>query len=102
MVQIVSVAGFLRALAPHPSLRRHKPSALGVVALDGKDIYLGHWPDSQKRPPAAGHGADFFIDSQHLRPVAQAFIANIFVLAVRGAPGSRPVPARRTRGGTLL
>jgi len=36
-----------------PSLRRHKPSSLGVVTLDGKDVYLGRWPAAQKKPPAA-------------------------------------------------
>ncbi len=34
-----------------PSLRRHKPSALGVVTLNGKDHYLGHWPEGRKQPP---------------------------------------------------
>src|SRR5262245_38744742 len=36
-----------------PSLRRHKPSALGVVTLAGKDVYLGRWPAAQKKPRAA-------------------------------------------------
>jgi hypothetical protein len=36
-----------------PSLRRHKPSSLGVVTLNGKDHYLGHWPEDQKNPPEA-------------------------------------------------
>jgi integrase len=36
-----------------PSLRRHKPSSLGVVTLNGKDHYLGHWPASSKSPPEA-------------------------------------------------
>ena len=36
-----------------PSLRRHKASALGVVTLDGNDVYLGRWPAAQKKPPAA-------------------------------------------------
>jgi hypothetical protein len=35
-----------------PSLRRHKPSSLDVVTLDGKDTYLGHWPEGRKNPPA--------------------------------------------------
>jgi len=35
-----------------PTLRRHKPSSLGVVTLNGKDVYLGHWPPGQKTPPA--------------------------------------------------
>jgi len=34
-----------------PSLRRHKPSSLGVVTLNGQDVYLGHWPVSRKKPP---------------------------------------------------
>jgi hypothetical protein len=34
-----------------PSLRRHKPSGLGVVTLSGKDRYLGRWPEGQKDPP---------------------------------------------------
>jgi integrase len=36
-----------------PSLRRHKPSSLGVVTLNGKDHYLGHWPATSKSPPEA-------------------------------------------------
>src|SRR4051812_6913909 len=35
-----------------PSLRRHKPSGLGVVRLGGQDVYLGAWPAGQKKPPA--------------------------------------------------
>ncbi len=35
-----------------PSLRRHKPSQLGVVTLNGHDHYLGHWPENQKMAPA--------------------------------------------------
>ena len=35
-----------------PSLRRHKPSKQGVVTLNGRDHYLGPWPDGQKKPPA--------------------------------------------------
>lgn len=34
-----------------PSLRRHKPSSLGIVTLNGKDHYLGHWPEGHKNPP---------------------------------------------------
>ncbi len=30
-----------RANPRNPSLRRHKPSGLGVVTLNGKDHYLG-------------------------------------------------------------
>lgn len=35
-----------------PSLRRHKPSQLGIVTLNGHDHYLGHWPENQKMAPA--------------------------------------------------
>lgn len=35
-----------------PSLRRHKPSRQGVVTLSGRDHYLGHWPEGDKKPPA--------------------------------------------------
>jgi integrase len=34
-----------------PSLRRHKPSSLGVVTLNGKDHYLGQWPEGHKNRP---------------------------------------------------
>ena len=34
-----------------PSIRRHKPSKQGVVTLNGRDHYLGHWPDGKKKPP---------------------------------------------------
>jgi hypothetical protein len=34
-----------------PTLRRHKPSKQGVVTLNGRDFYLGHWSDGQKQPP---------------------------------------------------
>ena len=33
-----------------PSLRRHKPSGLAVVTLNGKDHYLGPWPADRARP----------------------------------------------------
>lgn len=36
-----------------PSLRRHKPSQQGVVTLNGHDHYLGPWPKSSQKPPAA-------------------------------------------------
>jgi integrase len=36
-----------------PSLRRHRPSGLGVVTLNGKDLYLGAWPAGEPGPPAA-------------------------------------------------
>ncbi len=36
-----------------PSLRRHKPSSLGVVTLNGKDHYLGSWPVGRKHAPDA-------------------------------------------------
>ncbi len=34
-----------------PSLRRHKPSGLAVVTLNGKDHYLGPWPADQRKAP---------------------------------------------------
>jgi hypothetical protein len=34
-----------------PSLRRHKARALGVVTLNGKDVYLGSWPQGKRKPP---------------------------------------------------
>jgi hypothetical protein len=34
-----------------PSLRRHPPSKQGVVRLNGKDHYLGRWPDDCPEPP---------------------------------------------------
>ena len=34
-----------------PSLRRHKPSARAVVTLNGKDHYVGPWPEGTKDPP---------------------------------------------------
>jgi integrase len=34
-----------------PSLRRHKTWGLGVVTLNGKDRYLGRWPEGEKDPP---------------------------------------------------
>ncbi len=40
-----------------PSLRRHKPSGLGVVTLNGHDQYLGPWPESLKKPPPAVQAA---------------------------------------------
>jgi hypothetical protein len=36
-----------------PSLRRHEPSSLGVVTLNGRDHYLGHWPAGRKNAPEA-------------------------------------------------
>jgi len=36
----------------YPSRRQHKPSGLGVITLNGTDVYLGSWPAKQKRPPA--------------------------------------------------
>jgi integrase len=41
----------MRSTLRTPSLRRHKPSSLGVVTLNGKDHYLGHWPATAKHPP---------------------------------------------------
>jgi integrase len=34
-----------------PTLRRHKPSSQAVVTLNGKDIYLGPWPPTLRKPP---------------------------------------------------
>jgi hypothetical protein len=31
---------------------RHKTLKQGVVTLNGKDIWLGVWPDDQEEPPA--------------------------------------------------
>src|SRR4051812_9629133 len=36
-----------------PSLRRHRPSAQGVVTIAGKDHYLGRWPEGIDDPPDA-------------------------------------------------
>jgi hypothetical protein len=36
-----------------PSLRRHKPSSLAVVSLDGKNHYLGTWPAGRRKAPPA-------------------------------------------------
>ncbi len=45
-----------------PSLRRHKPSGLAVVTLDGKDHYLGPWPaELRKAPPSAREAYDRLI-----------------------------------------
>jgi integrase len=41
----------MRSALRTPSLRRHKPSSLGVVTLNGKDHYLGPWPATSKNPP---------------------------------------------------
>jgi integrase len=41
----------MRSALRTPSLRRHKPSSLGVVTLNGKDHYLGPWPATAKNPP---------------------------------------------------
>jgi hypothetical protein len=35
-----------------PKLRRHKPSRQAVVTLNGRDHYLGPWPDGHKSPAA--------------------------------------------------
>jgi integrase len=40
-----------------PSLRRHKPSSLAVVTIDGKDHYLGPWPAGKRKPPPAAQDA---------------------------------------------
>ena len=34
-----------------PSLRRHRPSGLAVVTLNGKDQYIGPWPATLRKPP---------------------------------------------------
>lgn len=45
-----------------PSLRRHKPSGLAVVTLNGKDLYLGPWPATlRKAPPDARDAYDRLI-----------------------------------------
>ena len=45
-----------------PSLRRHKPSGLAVVTLNGQDHYLGPWPTGcRKAPPDARAGYDRLI-----------------------------------------
>jgi hypothetical protein len=45
-----------------PSLRRHKPSGLAVVTLDGKDHYVGSWPAGcRKAPPDARDAYDRLI-----------------------------------------
>ncbi len=36
-----------------PKLRRHKALGRGVVRLNGRDYYLGAWPDGQEGPPPA-------------------------------------------------
>jgi integrase len=36
-----------------PSLRRHRPTAQGVVTLNGHDHYLGTWPANMAAPPPA-------------------------------------------------
>jgi hypothetical protein len=36
-----------------PGLRRHAAFGQGVVTLNGKDHYLGVWPEGEKDPPAA-------------------------------------------------
>src|SRR4051812_27639943 len=35
----------------YPSLRRHKGRGLGVVTLNGQDVYLGKWPAGLGDPP---------------------------------------------------
>ena len=34
-----------------PTLRRHRPSGQAVVTLNGKDVYLGPWPPTLRKPP---------------------------------------------------
>lgn len=59
-----------------PSLRRHKPSHQGVVTLNGRDHYLGPWPDGQRNPPAAIQDAYDALIAEWLangrRPVTEA------------------------------
>jgi integrase len=40
-----------------PSLRRHKPSGLAVVTLNGTDHYLGAWPPGKRKAPPATRDA---------------------------------------------
>src|SRR5262245_58352774 len=47
----------MRSPRATPSLRRHKPSSLGVVTLNCKDHYLGHCPESRKHPPEDAQAA---------------------------------------------
>jgi integrase len=47
----------MRSTLRTPSLRRHKPSSLGIVTLNGKDHYLGRWPEGQKNPPESVRAA---------------------------------------------
>jgi hypothetical protein len=74
-----------------PSLRRHKASALGVVTLSGKEVYLGHWPTGQKNPPAAvraeydRHIAEWLANGRQLLPSTatnpDGIIVNELILA---------------------
>src|SRR5262245_20302134 len=40
-----------------PELRRHKPSKRTVVRLNGKDHYVGAWPDEAAKAPAEARAA---------------------------------------------
>jgi integrase len=65
-----------------PSLRRHRTWNLGVVTLNGKYHYLGHWPANRKNPP---------------EPVRQAYDK---LIAEWLAAGRRlqPVPSKQPEG----
>ena len=39
-----------------PSLRRHKTKSLGVVTLNGHDIYLGPWPPNKRKHLSTSRG----------------------------------------------
>jgi integrase len=69
-----------------PSLRRHSPSSLGVVTLNGKDHYLGHWPKDRKTPPAQVQTAydrliaEWLAKGRRLQPQPEANHANAISL----------------------
>jgi hypothetical protein len=78
-----------------PSLRGHKASCLGVITLNGKEHYLGHWPAGQKSPPEAvrvAHHrliAEWLANGRRLRPQlveshASSLSANEIMLAFIG------------------
>jgi hypothetical protein len=75
---------FMRSLRT-PSLRRHRPSSLGVVTLNGKDHYLGHWPADRKNPPETVRQAydqliaEWLAAGRRLQPVAAEQPASISV-----------------------
>jgi integrase len=69
-------AFFMRSTLRSPSLRRHKPSSLGVVTLNDKDHYFGQWPDDRKHPPEEVEAAydrliaEWLAAGRRLQPVA--------------------------------